>query len=268
MAESSVWKITKDDKTLYIGGTIHYLSANDFPLPETFDKAYDKSSVLVFETDIQKAKSLEFQQMILKRMMYSDGKNLKQVLNENTLLRLEKHLACRGLPLAGMLTFKPSMVALTITVLEMQRLGLAEAGVDEFYSKKAINDKKELGKLETIEQQLDFLVNMGKGNEDEMLQYTIKDMEELPNMLQLMKNAWRSGNDKELYKLGIKPFKKDFPGVYKSLLVDRNIAWMPQIDAFLEDEAVEFILVGALHLIGEDGIIEMLKHKGYLVEML
>ncbi len=267
-AKSPIWKISKNDKTLYIGGTIHFLSKDDYPLPKAFDEAYSKSSKLVFEADLSKLNSPEFQQALLQKMIFTDGQNLTQVLNDETISKLGAFLKSRGIPLAGMLNLKPSMVSLTLTVTELQRLKLADAGVDQIYYKKAVEDKKDLGELETVEQQLQYLVTMGEGNEDEMIQYTIRDLEELPKILKSMKEAWRVGNDSELYSIGIKPFKKDFPGIYKSILIDRNKSWIPQIEEFLKDDSIELILVGALHLIGEDGVIEILKNNGYVVEKL
>lgn len=267
-AKSPIWKISKDGKILYIGGTIHFLAKEDYPLPKEFDEAYSKATKLVFETDLSKLNSPQFQQAMLQRMIFTDGRNLKQVLNEKTISQLDVYLKSRGIPLAGMLNFKPSMVSLTITVAELQRLKLADAGVDQVFFKKALEDKKSLEELETVEQQLEYLVNMGKGNEDEMIRYTIKDLEELPKILKSMKDAWRLGNDSELYNLGIKPFKKDFPEIYKSILVDRNKLWISQIENFLKDDTIEFLLVGALHLVGEDGVIEMLKNRGYVIEKL
>lgn len=268
MGNSPVWKISKGDKVLYIGGTIHVLTKSDYPLPKTFDEAYSKSSTLVFETDIQKVKSPEFQQSLMMNMLLKNGKTLKDVLKAETYSKVEKYFTKLGMPMVGMASFKPSMIALTLTMLELQRLGLIGAGVDEFFSKKAIKDKKNLGKLETVEQQLNFLTSMGEGNEDEMIMHTLKEMEKMPTLLQSMKDAWRIGNVSELDKIGLSPFKKDFPDVYNQFIVKRNNAWMPLIENMIKDDDVEFILVGALHLVGEDGVIEKLEALGYVVEMM
>jgi len=83
-----------------------------------------------------------------------------------------------------------------------------------------------------------------------------------------MKQAWRRGDVSKLKELGITPFKNDFPEMHKALLIDRNNAWMPQIETMLKTRAVEFVLVGALHLAGEDGLLTQLSARGYKVRKL
>ena len=68
--------------------------------------------------------------------------------------------------------------------------------------------------------------------------------------------------------LGITPLLKDFPDIYQSLLVDRNNNWLPQIEAMFDSKDTEFVLVGALHLVGKDGLLQRLEAAGYKVTQL
>lgn len=265
-ADSPVWKIVKGDNQLYIGGTIHILTQADYPLPETFETAYNNAAILVFETDLQKLKTPEFQQLLMSKVVYSDGRSLKTELSDATYQELEEHLASRGLPLGNLVNFKPGMVAITMTILELQRLGLIGTGVDEFFSLRAINDHKELGQLETMHEQLEFMATMGQGREDELITRTLRDIRQLPTMLQDIKDAWRRGDNRKLKEVAITPFKRDFPNVYNNLIVRRNDAWIDKIEAMLETQEIELVLVGALHLVGDDGLLEKLAARGYKVE--
>ena len=265
-ADSSVWKIVNGSNQLYIGGTIHVLSNADYPLPPAFEKAYNQSTIVVFETDMKKMQTPKFQKMLLQKMTYSDGKNLKTVLDGDTFKELSLFMKDRGIPMDNMIHFKPSMVAVTLTVLEIQRLGLMGTGVDEFFHLRAMNDQKELGQLETVFEQLDFITNMGKGREDEFILHTLRDIEELSSMFQQLKDAWRTGDTQKINDLAITPIKKDFPKLYNDLMVERNNAWIPKIEAMLETEDVEFVLVGAAHLVGSDGVLEQLAAKGYDIQ--
>lgn len=267
-ASSSVWEVTKGNNKLYIGGTIHVLSTSDYPLPAAFEKAYNQSVRLVLETDMQEVQSPAFQQTMLQAMMYTDGRDLKQVLSKETYQSLAEFCASRGILLASFTKFKPGMVTMVMTVSELQRLGLSGAGVDEYFSLKAVKDQKPLGQLETAEAQIAFLSEMGSGQEDEMIAYSLRDINELPQLMASMKDAWRRGDMAQLEKIALIPLKKDFPDVYESLLVTRNNAWLPQIDAMLKTSDVELILVGALHLVGEDGLLDQLKDKGYEIRKL
>ena len=267
-AAAPVWKVTKADKQLFIGGTIHLLTQADYPLPAEFDKAYAQAAKVVLETDMQTLQSPEYQQKIMQGSMYADGRNLKTVLKPETFQVLEKYLRGRGVPVENLMKFKAGMAAMTITMIELQRLGLIGTGVDEFFSLKAVSDHKKLGKLETVDQQLEFLFAMGEGQEDDVIAYTLRDIEELPNIMQLIKRAWRKGDIRTLKETTLLPFKQDFPDVYESLLVGRNKAWLPHIEAMLQTKEIELILVGALHLIGEDGVLNQLAKRGYKIQQL
>ena len=244
------------------------LAASDYPLPTAFDKAYDQSVRVILETDMEKMQSPEFQAIMMRQLSYTDGRNLRQVVKESTYQALEKFFSSRGIPMTNITGFKPGMVATMMTMVELQRLGLAGIGVDAYYSTKSIKDQKQLGQLETVESQIAFIANLGVGQEDEMLLYSLADVEELPKLMQSMKHAWRQGDLAGLEELGITQFESEFPQFHNELLVERNKAWMPQIEAMLNTSEIEFILVGALHLAGDDGLLSQLVARGYKVEQL
>ncbi|MEN8140842.1 MAG: TraB/GumN family protein [Thermodesulfobacteriota bacterium] len=265
-AKSPIWKISKNGHHLFLGGTIHLLSSSDYPLPAAFAKAYKNSELLVLETDLQKFSSPEFQLAVIQNTMYRGEKNISQFLTPATLQALESHLTSRGLPMAQMLKFKSGMLSITLTVIELQRLGLVGTGVDEFYSLQAINDKREIKHLETVNEQIDFLAKMGEGNENELIAHTLRDLKTLPDLFASMKKAWRDGDNGQLERVALDPMKEQFPELYRSLLVTRNNNWLPKIAEMMATEEVELVLFGALHLAGEDGVLAQLQALGYKVE--
>lgn len=266
-ADSPVWKITRGDRHLYLGGTIHVLSKADFPLPAAFENAYRAAAVIVFETDLRELQTPEFQQALVRQTTYPAGSDLTQFLQEATRQRLAQFLATRGISMDNLVKFKAGMVSITLTMIELQRLGVAGSGVDAFFSQRASDDRKKIESLESAEQQVAFIAAMGEGREDEMIAYTLREIENLPALLQTMKEAWRAGDNARLEAVALKPMDTDFPDLTDRLLADRNKAWLPKIEAMLETEAVELILVGALHLAGEDGLLALLKARGYTVEV-
>lgn len=263
---ASVWKVSKDDKMLYLGGTIHLLSAQDYPLPKAFDQAYKKSDILVFETDMAALETQEFQMKAMQMMMYPGAKTINDVLSQSTLDALEAHLTARQIPLAQVAKLKPGMLSVTLSLIEFQMIGLTSAGVDKHYSDMAIRDAKQRNWLESPDQQLAFMANMGEGEEDSLIQYTLRDIKVLPDMITKLKAHWLDGDMKGMADLSIAPFKQDYPQVYSDLLVKRNQNWLPQIERMMADNKIEFVLVGALHLAGEDSVLTMLENKGYKIE--
>ena len=267
-AQSPVWMVEKNNSLMFIGGTIHILTAQDYPLPAAFEKAYRQSGRVIFETDLNKMESPEFQQYILAELSYNDGRNLKRVLREDTYLSLAGFFSERGMSMSSIDNFKPGMVATLMAVAELQRLGIAGIGVDAHFNQRVNQDQKASGQLESVEDQIAFIANMGADNPDEMLAYNLADLKQLPELWQSMQQAWRSGNLAALDKVGASPLRTDFPEVYQALLVDRNNAWMPQIVAWSKTEEVEFVLVGALHLVGSDGLLTQLSRRGYRITQL
>ena len=267
-AQSPVWKVEKDANLMYIGGTMHLLTARDYPLPSAFETAYQRSGRLVFETDLAKMKSPQFQQYMLAELSYSDGRNLQQVLRADTYRSVAEFFTARGVPMASVENFKPGMVATMMAMVELQRLGLAGVGVDSYFNQRADKEQKAKGKLETAEEQISFIANMGIGREDEMLAYNLADLENLPALWESMNQAWRSGDMHALEEISASSLRDGFPEIYQALLVDRNNAWIPQIEAMSQTAEVEFVLVGALHLAGSDGLLAMLSRRGYKITQL
>ena len=265
-AKSPVWKISKDGNHLFIGGTIHLLSQSDYPLPGAFEHAYKNSKLLVLETDLQKFSSPEFQPEIIKSSVYTGEQNITQFLKPDTLRDLEHLLTNRGIPLEAIIKLKPGMLSVTLTVLELQRLGLAGTGVDQFFSLRALNDSREIKYLETVSEQLEFISSMGEGNEDAFIEYMLSDLKNLPALLGTTKEAWKNGDNDRLRQAALDPWKERFPKLYNSMLVKRNNNWVPQIERMLKTKEVEFVLFGALHLAGEQGVLAQLKALGYKVE--
>ena len=266
-AETSLWKVSKADSHLFIGGTIHVLSAADYPLPREFEHAYQQAQTIVFETDLAAMARPESQQQLLQRVMYQPGRSLEDDLTVKTYKALSDYLLSVGLDIENLKLFKPPMVTITLLMIELQRLGLAETGVDNYFNQKAIAEGKTLAELESLAVQFDVIANMGKGYENEMIMSTLAEMKELPLIMGKMKQAWRDGDSVGLEKLGLQEMKDDYPELYRLILVNRNKAWLPKVEHLLATPEVEFILVGALHLVGDDGVIASLRKLGYRVEL-
>lgn len=266
-ADAPVWKVSKGNFHIYIGGTIHVLDEQDYPLPAEFEQAYELAEKLVFEVDIAQVNTLEFQQMLLQKALYRDGSTLASHLQPATFNQLQEFMIQRGIPLENMLSFKVGMLLTILTVNELQRNGIQGIGVDQYFNLKAREDKKPIAALETIEQQIDFLTSLGEGEEDQIVLQTIEELENFGEDFSTLKSAWRSGDMPALIEVGLQDFLA-FPRAYESMLVNRNRAWIPGIEAMLEDEQVEYVLLGVLHLVGNDSVLAMLKARGYHVEKL
>ena len=267
LAQSSVWKIERKGNTVYIGGTMHLLTPEDHPLPPEFDSAYVWSEALVFEADIKKMENPAVIQQMMLLAMYQDDRTLESELSEEAYALLESECSKIDLSLSDFTKFKPAMVMLIYTVTKLQESGLTEAGVDPYYYEKALADNKESLFLETVESQLKLLFGDEGEDWDQAVFQFFDDQEKMEKMGEDIKDSWRSGKSKLFIRIQ-KQMKKEYPEIYMKVLVNRNNKWISQISSYFDSESVEFVLVGALHLHGPDGILNLLKESGYSISQL
>ncbi len=265
LAESSVWKVSKGDQSLYIGGTCHVLRPSDYPLPAEFDLAYAAADTLVFEIDPAAAQDPAFAMQLLAKASYTDGRSLKSVLSEEAYQALAAQGAKSGLPIEVLNGIKPGMVMMMLTMQELTKAGVSQEGVDMHYHALGLKDNKPVRSLETPDFQIDLITSLGEGMEDELVLYGLEDLAHMKELFDELIGAWRAGDLAEIEALFLSDMR-NYPALYSKMLADRNRRWIPQIEAYLKSPEVEFVLVGVAHAAGDDGILELLKNEGHTVE--
>ena len=265
-SKSCLWIVDASANKIFLLGSLHVLKSSAYPLAAEIDRAYAESQRLVFETDIGAMTEPAIQAKMLEMGVYPEGQDLFQDISAGTIEKLEKKLNELGLSSAYFSRFKPWLLAVTLTTLELQRLGFNPIyGIDFHFYTKAKADEKELAYLEPIEYQLDLLGKMSLPDQKSFLKQTLKDLEISTQLADEMMAAWQNGKTDDLYELLFKSFK-DHPGIEERLLTRRNKAWLPQIEKMLKESKITMVVVGAGHLIGPDGLVELLKQKGYKVK--
>lgn len=267
-AESSVWKVTRGGQTFYLGGTIHMLRPADFPLPAEFDAAFAASRRIVFETDIARVQSAEMQAVVAQQGMFTDGTTLDKVLTPAAWKAARDYCAKAGLPVEQMRQMKPWLFTLMMAAVEFQKLGVSSQGVDLTYFRKAGEAGKTTGELESFERHIEHIVSLGAGQESAMIAKSLEDLNELPTILNDLIAAWRAGDLARIDRLMLRDIRRKYPAVFKSLLTDRNLAWLPKLEALLRTPEIEFVLVGAAHLAGPEGLLTLLKARGCTIAPL
>jgi uncharacterized protein YbaP (TraB family) len=268
IADTSVWSVRSGDNVIYLGGTVHLLRPSDYPLPEEFEEAYQGSSELYFETDIASMSDLSMQTQMLQQLTYSDDRLLRTVLSNEACTVLSAYTQTAGLPIAMLGKFKPELLISTLQILVFQSMGFTPQGVDAFFHARALRDGKAEGQLETVQEQIGFIAAMGEGNESEFILLSLEDLVETGDVIDVMIGAWRSGDAGGLSELFVEDMKVETPALYDSLLLQRNLKWVPQIDRMLQDADTEFVLVGVAHIVGENGLLDLLSQKDYEINQL
>ena len=268
IADTSVWSVRSGDNVIYLGGTVHLLRPGDYPLPDEFEEAYQASSELYFETDIAAMGDLSVQAQMLQQLTYSDDRSLRTVLSDEAYTALSAYTQTAGLPIVMLEKFKPELLISTLQILVFQSMGFTPQGVDAFFHTRAVADGKAEGQLETVQEQIGFIAAMGEGNDSEFILLSLKDLTETGNVIDGMIGAWRSGDAQGLSELFVEDMKVEAPALYDTLLLERNLKWIPRINRMLQDADTEFVLVGAAHIVGENGLLDLLSQEGYEINQL
>lgn len=268
MAQSSVWKVSKGDDYLYIGGTVHLLPPSAFPLPPEFEQAYNATDTLVLEAKMPAPDDTAAQTALIQAMTYSDGRSLSKVLSPEVYQQVSDFFAPYGVQLQQLDGYKPGFIMLQMLALEMMKAQMAGEGVDVYFDKKAQADGKAQAYLETVESQIELLANMGEGYEDAFIRMNLEQFGDFKAYFGAMIDAWRAGDMAKLDELAVKPARELDPVLYQALFVQRNNAWLPQIKQLFGNNSKELVLVGGGHLAGEHSVLALLQQAGYKVEQV
>mgnify|MGYP000125564968 FL=1 len=264
--KNCLWSIQNQSNKIYLLGSIHVLKQETYPLDAAIEKAYAGSERIIFETDIAAMQDPAMQAKMLELGMYPAEQNLFENIARNTRQQLEKKMSALGLPLEAFSRFKPWFVALTLTTLELQRLGYnLQYGIDVYFFGKARSGGKEIGFLEPPEYQIDLLGNMANKDQNDFLKQTLKDLELISELAGDLVNSWKSGDADKLHELLHKSFK-DYPNLNDRLLIQRNRKWVKEVEAAMRQNKNVLFVVGAGHLVGPESVVDLLRKNGHAVK--
>ncbi len=262
------WRITKGAGLVYLVGSVHLLTPDFYPLPDPLEAAYKDSRRLVEEVDMGEMLAPDSQMQLLWSGMLPAGTTLDQVVSKKTLDLARARASAVGLPFEPLARFKPWFLALTLEAMEWQKAGFDEnLGLDKHFYDLAKSDGKTVQGLETVAFQISRFNGMSRDEQDKMLADSLDDSDTEITELSQLTTAWKAGNEAAVERIVLHDLTDD-PDMYQRLLVDRNHDWLPKIEALFDQPGHTLVVVGAAHLVGPDGLLEMLKTQGYQVEQL
>ncbi len=260
-----LWKVEAPHNTLYLLGSVHVLKANDYPLPAVIQAAFSNATVAVFETDLGQIEEPATQLEMLSKCRLPEGVSLQRVLSPGTYQKLKAHAADVGLPISALDGVKPFMAAVTVEMVEMQKLGLdPQYGLDQHFYKLARSAGKQVVPLETVEFQIDLLTGLSKEEGELVVKTTLEEIDNTRQFLADMLNAWRTGNGAELERL-LNQARLEAPALFKRLVTDRSARWVPKLRELADGTRPAIVIVGAGHLVGPGGLVALLQKAGLKV---
>ena len=268
-AKSLLYKVSSPSSTVYILGSIHLAKPELYPLESTINEAYSKTDVLVVELDAESRASMTVMQDAMRTLgIYPKGRTLQSELSVTTYRELERYTQQRGIPLESLEKMRPWVVMLQLSMAEMLRMGFSpELGIDKHFLDRAKKEKKAIVALETIEEQMALLSRDDRAYQEKLLRYTLASMGEMEPMLNVLFTSWKNGDAEAIEKLFLLAMQDDaaLEDVYDDLVTRRNYKMTEKIEAFLRTERDYFVVVGAGHVVGREGIVDLLEKRGYKV---
>lgn len=263
-----LWKVSDHDNTLWLLGAFHLLKDSDYPLSPDIARAFFEAEKLVFELAPEELDGPHTQARFLASALFSDGRTLADVLPPVTREKLARLLAGQGGSIDSVAGYQPWFVNLSLVLGLAHSMGYQpDLGVDRFLMMQAARAGKPVGGLETLEVQLAALAGSPMEEQVRALQEHLDAPEQMPVRLDELHQAWRAGDLARLEQLTRLEMMRETPETYRIVNVERNDAWLERLDAMLRHDAGDaLVVVGALHLLGADGLVERLAALGYQVE--
>lgn len=257
-----IWAVERDGKTSWLVGSLHLLPPEAYPLPAAVEAAFQSAETLIEEADPDELRTPEAAAELLKRAFFPSGQTLQASLAASTFKVIVERATQAGLPVDAVQRMRPWMVAVTLAALEMQSAGFDPAlGIDRHFRDRALAMKKPVRTLEGALEQVAMLEALGPALQDALVIEALQGASTEVTQVRTLMTAWLAGDASAIERLLVDS-AKDSPAIHQALFTDRNKRWVPKIEACLAAGRC-MVVVGAGHLVGTDGLVDLLSRRGY-----
>jgi len=263
LGEPAAWHVRNGDSELWLLGSMHYLREQDYPLPPIIESLYDRAGTLVMELDLDDLDLDATQQRFVVAGRLPAASTLRSVLDPPVYERATRRAADLGLPMLILEHLKPWQVALTMMDLGMSQLGYqSNRGLEQYLVGRSREDGKQIIGLESVDDQINIFDLLSWQDQQALLLQMLVDLDAPEATMHALSEAWRSGNLEKLVAVRSEEFGAH-PGLETELVSGRNKRWIGALEALLKNDESYLVVVGALHLVGRDSVVELLLARGY-----
>jgi uncharacterized protein YbaP (TraB family) len=252
---ASVWSMKGKRNTVYLAGSVHALPQNHAQLSPQLERAYESSDALVMEVDLDDLNPLEAVQFVTMNGTLPASQSLEEVVGA------ERYSI--DVPELALARLEPWAAAMVLTQFALMKSGFdPQLGIDMQLTERARADGKPIEGLETVVDQLSIFDSRSISEQTKFLVDAANDVPKMNEDLDRLIEGWRTGDLRALER----EFNKEraqAPALYDQLLGQRNRKWLPKIEALLDQERDYLVLVGTLHFVGQDGLLELLTRAGH-----
>jgi uncharacterized protein YbaP (TraB family) len=264
----TMWMAEGTSNRVYLLGSVHLLRAQDHPLPQIIDQVYEEAETLYMELDMDDLDPLLMQSTINRLGMLDEETSLRDVMGDDLYAEATARAAELEMPLEMLERTEPWLAAITVEQLALSRIGFNPSyGVEMHLLKKASGDGKEILGFESVEQQLAYLDGLSLDAQRDLLMQTLTESAAIEELMDDLILAWRSGDIDYLERTLLEDVS-GYPELYDTIVANRNRLWVDTIDALLEQREDYLVVVGALHLVGDDGVPRLLEQRGVRITQM
>ncbi len=268
-ADPAAWRVAgSNGGEVTLLGSMHVLRQSDHPLPASIDALLERADEIVMELDLDDIDPVAQQRLIMNKAVLPRDQTLADVIDADLYRDLERRATELGVELKLLERFEPWFLSITVLDQGLSKFGFqGQYGVEQYVLVHAERSGKEIVGLETTEFQIGIFDSQPASAQQAMLAQTLAELDEAETAMAEMAAAWRAGELEELSGELLAEFA-DFPGLYETLVTKRNAAWVETLERMLRDDRRRLVVVGALHLVGDDSLIRLLTARGHAVERI
>jgi uncharacterized protein YbaP (TraB family) len=260
-----LWKVDGKGGGGYLMGSLHVLTPEYYPLPAVITAAFDRSTTLVEEIDLGELELPATRALIMQRALLPGNTTIDHVVSTETSRTIIERAESTGLPAPAIRRMKPWMVAVTLLGAELRKGGFDPGlGLDRHFFDLAKARGLNIVGLETAAYQIERFDGLSSALQEAMLLETLEDVDRQRANARRLADAWAKGDTATLEDVLVNEFRKS-PELYARLLTERNRNWLAPLERCFTGSPPCFVVVGAAHLLGPDGLVKLLSGQGYRV---
>ena len=264
-AASFLWKVSSGpSQVLYLGGSWHALRTSDYPLPSAFNRALDASSKLALEVDPNEMKVAD--KSMAQAGTYPKNDSLKNHVDPRTYNYIRRFFGLLNVPEEKILRYRPWFIALMLQSPDQHGMS-SNLGVEQFLIARARARSKQIVGLETAHEHADVFLGLSDRQSEALLLLTFIPADTGSADYSRLMSAWRNG-DAEVPWRAIHDGFRDFPSLGERIIDARNRNWIPKIEGYLRSGQTYLVVAGAAHMGGPNGVLALLRARGYKIEQL
>ncbi|MCB1691264.1 MAG: TraB/GumN family protein, partial [Pseudomonadales bacterium] len=265
-----LWRVQHSAATVYLLGSVHVMMPGDYPLPATIEAAFGDADTVVVEVDMDQVDPAEMTALTRELGFFGPDQQLVDVLSASTNAKLKDYLTTEGLPPDRFEQMRPWLVSITLGASALSALGFSdEYGIDEHFLRAARRDGKRVAQLETFREQIQLLASDPLPVQDVALRATLDELDGMKEEVDELMAAWRAGDADRMYSLSMAPVDEypELEDQMRRLIDERNKKMAEKIRGYLGREGTWMVIVGALHMGGEHGILRLLSQDFTITQL-